>query len=131
MLSFRMPFRAVPCHIWLPTEGEPDEYNNAPLEYGDEPDIVTTACYSPGASSPETSDEITDGRPHGARVSMTFFLPKTVVANLREALIAVIPPDDAALAGVQFRVVGEPYSYPRMNTPGDYSWCVEGVTYLG
>ena len=131
LLSFRMPFKAVPCHIWLPTEGTADEYNNAPLTYAEKPDIETTACYSPGGSSPETSDEIEDGRPHGARVSMTFYLPKTVTGSLREALIAVVPPDDTALANVKFKVVGEPYSYSRANTPGDYSWCVEGVTFLG
>jgi hypothetical protein len=32
---------------------------------------------------------------------------------------------------MRFKVVGQPVSYQRENTPGDYSWCVEGVAYLG
>lgn len=62
---------------------------------------------------------------------MTFYLPKTVSADLRDALIACYPPDDAILSGKVFKVIGEPHSYPRANTPGDYSWCLEGVTHLG
>lgn len=131
MLSYPMPFRSVPCSIWLAHEGEPDDWHNVPIEYNTDPDVVTTCCYAPGTSKPETKDDIEDGRPYGAQVGMTFFLPKTVDADLRDALIACYPPDDATLSGRQFKVVGEPYSYPRMNTPGDYSWCIEGVAYLG
>lgn len=131
MLSFPMPFRSVPCAIWLAHEGEPDEWYNAPVTYATDPDIVTECVYTPGTSKPETADDIEDGRPHGARVGMTFYLPKTVDADLRDAVIACYPPDDQALHSKKFLVVGEPYSYPRMNVPGDYSWCVEGVAYLG
>lgn len=131
MLSFPMPFSSVPCGIWLAHHGEPDAYGNEPVEYGDCPDIKTSCVYAPGGSAPDTSNDIEDGRPHGAAVSMTFFLPKTVSANLRGALIACYPPDDRDLCGRRFKVVGEPFSYPRANTPGDYSWCVSGVTYLG
>lgn len=131
MLSYPMPFASVPCLIWLAVEGEPDAWNNRGIEYATEADIETTCVYTPGTSKPDTADDIEDGRPRGARATMTFFLPKTVVADLRDALISCQPPDDAALSGRRFKVVGEPYSYSRANTPGDYSWMVEGVEYLG
>lgn len=131
MLSFPNPFEAVPCSIWLPVQGDEDPWGNSPDEYADAPDIVTECCYAPGYARPETANDIEDGRPHGARVSMTFFLPKSVDADLRGALIACFPTDDAHLSGRRFKVVGTPYSYPRASTPGDYSWCVEGVDYLG
>ena len=28
-------------------------------------------------------------------------------------------------------VMGDPISYPRANTPGDYSWAVEAVSFDG
>ena len=131
MISVHMPFIPSPCFIWLPMASEADAYGNENVSYAEKPDITTVCCYTPGTSRPTTSDNIEDGRPHGASVAMTFFLPKTVDADLRGAIIAVAPSDDAALAARRFKVVGEPFSYPRANTPGDYSWCVEGVTYLG
>lgn len=131
MISFPMPFQAVPCAIWLPIDGGDDGYGNANTTYAEYPDIRTQCCYAPGTGVPETSNDIEDGRPHGVRIGMTFYLPKTLSANLRDALIACYPPDDAALSGRKFKIVGEPYSYPRANTPGDYSWCVSGVTFLG
>lgn len=131
MVSFPMPFQAVPCSIWLAIDGGEDSYGNRNVTYAEYPDIRTHCCYAPGTSRPDTSDDIEDGRPHGVRIGMTFYLPKTIDANLRDALIACYPPDDANLSGRQFKVVGEPYSYSRANTPGDYSWCVSGVTYLG
>lgn len=131
MLSIPMPFESVPCSIWLAHTAGRDAYGNEVVDYAEFPDLATRCVYAPGEASPDTENDIEDGRPHGARVSMTFFLPKTVVADLREALIACYPPDDEALYGRRFKVVGEPYSYPRANTPGDYSWRVSGVTYLG
>ena len=131
MISFPMPFPSVPCSIWLPIESSEDEYGNKNVSYHEQPDITTTCCYAPGNSKPDTSDDIEDGRPHGARAGMTFFLPKSLSANLRDALIACYPPDDPIISGRQYAVVGDPVSYPRAATPGDYSWCVEGVTYLG
>lgn len=131
MISFPMPFVAVPCSIWLATEGTADEWNNKAIEYATDPDIQTFCCYTPGTSRPDTSDDIEDGRPHGAKVEMTFYLPKALDADLRDALIACYPPDDTSISGKQFKIVGQPYSYSRANTPGDYSWAVEGVTYLG
>ena len=131
MPSFRMPFWAVPCSIWLPVKSGTDAFGNETINYAEEPDVITKCCYAPGSSRPETEDEFEDARPRGARVTMTFFLPKSVVADLRDARISCTPPDDPALASMVFDVVGEPYSYPRTNTPGDYSWCVEAVAYLG
>ena len=43
----------------------------------------------------------------------------------------VHPEDDAALSAMRFSVVGDPISYPRANTPGDYSWAVEAVVFDG
>lgn len=131
MLSFPMPFSRVPCAIWLAHCESRDAYGNEQVSYAEYPDLRTHCCYAPGSSKPNTADDIEDGRPHGARVSMTFYLPKTVDADLRDALIACYPPDDSTLSGSKFQIVGEPYSYPRSNVPGDYSWCVEGVAYLG
>lgn len=131
MLSFPMPFASVPCSIWLAREGEEDAWGNTPTEYAATADIQTTCCYTPGRVQPNTQNDIEDGRPHGAVVDMTFFLPKSVDADLRGALIACHPARDATLNGKRFKVVGNPYSYPRENTPGDYSWSVEAVAYLG
>lgn len=131
MPSFRMPFKPVACSIWLPTWSAEDDYGNQVPTYGEAADIDTYCCYAPGTSAPDTADDIEQGRPHGARVVVTFYLPKTVTGDLRGALIACYPADDQALSSVRFEVIGEPYSYPRDNTPGDYSWVVEAVRWLG
>lgn len=131
MTARRMPFHAVSCSIWLPTYGEKDAYGNQSVTYPEEPSVTTTCCYAPGYSQPNTADEIEQGHPHGDRVSYLFFLPKTVTADLRGARISCAPPDDAVLSGRLFDVVGEPTSYPRADTPGDYSWCVEAVAHDG
>lgn len=126
-----MPWAPVPCSIWLPTWGMRDAYGNENPTYATEPSITTTCCYAPGGSSPDTDDDFEDGRPHGTELRLTFFLPKTLDADLRSARIACHPEDDAALSGMQFDVVGDPRSYMRTATPGDYSWVVEGVATLG
>lgn len=126
-----MPFRSVPCSIWLPHATAEDPWGNVSYAYGTDPDITTTCCYAPGDRRPDTADDIEQGRPHGVTVRLTFFLPKTLDADLRGALIACHPTDDAFVSGRQFSVEGAPTSYSRANTPGDYSWAVEGVTHLG
>lgn len=131
MTARRMPFRSVPCAVWLPTYGERDAYGNRTVSYGEEADIVTTCCYAPGYSQPNTSDDIQQGRPHGDRVGVLFFLPKEFDADLRGARIACYPPDDQTIHSKLFDIVGEPTSYMRANTPGDYSWCVEAVAHDG
>ena len=126
-----MPFRAVPCSVWLARQSEPDAYNNTRPEYGDEPDLETTCCYAPGRYGPDTSDDIDEERPQGDRLEVTFFLPKSFEADLRGALVAVTAPESPWLSGRRFAVVGAPTSYMRDNTPGDYSWLVRGVEFLG
>lgn len=129
--DFLMPFPAVPCFIWLAHDSERDAYGNVTTEHTDEPDVKTTCLYSPGSSIPDTQNDIEDGRPTGVEVDMTFYLPKTLDADLRGALIACYPPDDSAISGRRFEVVGKPYSYPRQAVPGNYSWVVEAAEYLG
>lgn len=131
MLGRPMPWAPVPCSIWLPTWGPRDPYGNQNATYAEEPSIVTTCCYAPGFSKPDTYDDYDEDRPHGTETRLTFYLPKTLDADLRGARIACHPSDDASLAGRRFDVVGDPHSFPRANTPGDYSWCVEGVESLG
>lgn len=126
-----MPFPSVPCSIWLPTGGTEDAYGNVTYEYATKADIETTCCYAPGYARADTSDEFDNDHPHGDMVRVIFFLPKTVTADLRGARIECYPTDDTAMSGKQFCVVGDPKSYMRAATPGDYSWYVEGVAHLG
>lgn len=130
MLGRPMPFAAVPCSVWLPTQVE-DAYGNERPTYGDEPDLETTCCYAPGRYGPDTSDDIEEERPQGDRIEVTFFLPKGFEADLRGALIAATDPTNPWLSGRRFAVQGAPTSYMRANTPGDYSWYVRGVEFLG
>lgn len=131
MLSRRMPFKSVPCSIWLPQWGAEDDYGNRNPTYGTEPDIETRCCYAPGDRTQDTDDDIEDGRPYGDVLVVDFFLPKEVDADLRQAIIACHPANDSLMNGRTFRVVGQPLSYSRENTPGDYSWRVRGVEHLG
>lgn len=131
MMGRHMPFHAVPCSIWLPTYGAEDGYGNVYPTYAEDADVTTTCCYAPGYSRPTTSDKIEQGAPCADEVDMIFFLPKTVEADLRGALIQCYPSDDPVLASERYAVVGEPHSYPRADTPGDYSWYVEGVRFDG
>jgi hypothetical protein len=126
-----MPFLSVPCHIWLPQASEKDAWGNVAYTYSEDPDIVTTCCYAPGERRPETSDDIEQGRPHGTTARVAFFLPKSLHADLRGARIAAYQTDDAWMEGRTFDVEGAPTSYMRGNTPGDYSWWVEGVEHRG
>lgn len=127
MLSYPMPWPRVTCNIWLQKLAAEDEYGNQVPYHSDEPDIVTECCYAPGRAKPDTSDDIEQGRPWGDEVIMTFYLPKTLDADLRGALIQAVPSDDSTVASMRFSVVGNPTSYMRSATPGDMSWSVEGV----
>lgn len=126
-----MPWPRVPCRIWLPKLGDEDAYGNRVPTYDEQPDIETECCYAPGRSRPITSDDIEEGRPWGDQLTMTFYLPKTLQADLRGAQIQALPADDAAVASMRFSVVGNPTSYMRDATPGDMSWAVEGVRFDG
>lgn len=127
----RTPFPRVPCLIWLPKLGERDDYGNQPVTYSDAPDVMTQCSYAPGRYRPDTSDDHEDGRPHGTEDTVTFYLPKSLDADLRGALIQALPLDDQRLASLRFAVVGDPHSYMRDATPGDMSWSVEGVRFDG
>lgn len=125
MLFARMPFPRVPCSVWIPERGPRDAYGNENVTYSEDPDIVTECSYAPSASK----DDIEQDRPHGDVDRVIFYLPKTFDADLRDALISVTTTD--AMSGQRFRVVGDPHSYMRDATPGDMSWAVEGVRFLG
>lgn len=131
MLGTPMPFPRVPCQIWLPTFGERDPYGNEQVTYAEDPDIVMECCYAPGYATPDTRDRIEDGRPHEDEARVMFYLPKTLDADLRGALIRALPPNDASMASHRFSVVGDPHSFMREATPGDMSWCVVGVRFDG
>lgn len=126
-----MPFPSVPCSIWLPVTGAEDAYGNAAYTYSEKPDIETRCCYAPGYARADTSDEYDNEHPHGDMVRMIFFLPKEVTDDLRGARIECHPTNDPDMSGMTFDVVGDPHSYMRDATPGDYSWYVEGVAHLG
>ena len=123
--NFPMPFETCPCAIWYPKESSPDAYGNVAVSYGEVPDWRGECVYSPGASRVDTANDIEQGRPTGAQVKLTLYLKKSFSHSLRKARVALYPKDDAVLRGRVFEVVGEPFSYPRSNTPGDYSWAVE------
>lgn len=131
MLNYHMPWPRVPCRIWLPKLSTRDEYGNQTPYFDAAPDIETECCYAPGRSKPDTEDDIELGRPWGDQLAMTFYLPKTLQADLRGARIQALPPNDASVASMTFSVVGNPTSYMREATPGDMSWSVEGVRFDG
>lgn len=132
LANYRMPFKAVPCSIWLAHKSDTaDAYGNYPVSYGEHPDVETTCVYAPGNSMPNTASDVEGDRPHGTRDFMTFFLPKTLDADLKGAIIAAYPEDDDVVRGKRYIVQGAPTSYMRANTPGDYSWAVVGAEYLG
>ena len=131
MLSFPMPFPRVPCAIWEPIEGDPDAYGNTETIFMDEPTWQGMASYAPGGKTPETENDVTDGRPHGDEVTVTAYLPKTYQGNPRGGYFVLYPEDDAALYGRRWQVIGDPISYMRDATPGDFSWVIKGVESLG
>lgn len=126
MLRRRMPVHSVPCQIWLPRWGERDAYGNSRPTYPEQPDLVTECFTFQGGSRPETSDDIGVERPHGDVERRTFCLKKSFDADLRGAVVACPSVSDR-----RYAVEGVPASYPMDDTPGDYSWWVEGVARLG
>lgn len=133
MLSHPMPFDPAPCLVRVARQGAPDPYGNQAVEYRESADYATSCLYAPGWSTPNTADDLEEGRPHGDRVRLTVYLPKSFspTESLRDALLTIVPSDDPSMARHRWRVVGDPISYPRPNTPGDYSWAVEVVEHLG
>lgn len=131
MLSRRMPFPRVQCQIWLPHDGGRDAYGNEVVTWSEEPDVVTECSYAPGYRYADTDDDVEDWRPHGDVETMTFFMPKSLDAGLRGALVRALPPDDRHVAARRYMVVGDPHSYMRDATPGDMSWAVRAVRFDG
>lgn len=123
--NFLMPFETCPCAFWYPSESSPDAYGNTVVGYEEDPDWTGACVYHPGSSRADTSNDIEQGRPNGAEVKVTLYLRKDFDHSLRKARVALYPTDDAVLCGRVFEVIGEPFSYSRQNTPGDYSWAVE------
>ena len=130
--SFAMPFESVPCRIWLARESSEDVYGNKNVYYADDPDIVTECVYAPGWTENDgTASDIEEGRPYGVSSDVSFFLKKSVSADLRRAKIAAYPSDDATMYGREWLVLDYPMSKMRANTPGDYSWFVRAVAFDG
>lgn len=125
-VSFAMPFHSVEATFIPPTLGEQDDYGNQPITYDAANKVVTQACYA----LDETSDEITDGRPHADVLTLRLFLPKTFTADIRGARVTLAT-GDSVIDALTFAVEGVPISYDRDATPGDYSWSVKAVEYLG
>lgn len=126
-----MPFEPCPCAIYFPMYGDEDEYGNALPEYGPQSCWKGVALYSPGSNRAETADDHEQGRPNGAEAKLTVYLPKTFDRSLREAKVVLSPKDDAYVRGREWAVIGDPMSYMRANTPGDYSWAVEVGDWVG
>ena len=127
-----MPFAPVPCAVWCAQDGGTDSYGNQIIAYNSEPDWTGLCVYSPANSYyPRTREEIEEGRPHGDEVHMCFFLPKTFSLDIRGGIIAAYPDDDDRVRGRLWDVIGDPISFMRTNTPGDYSWFLEAGEHLG
>lgn len=127
-----MPFDTTLCKVWVAVDGGVDAYGNQVVTYNVEPDWEGQCVYAPAQSHfPDTRDDRDQTRPYGDEAKLTVFLPKTFSLNIRNGRIAVYPPDDPIVSGVVFDVIGAPYSFPRSNTPGDYSWMVIAGDRLG
>ena len=130
--SFPMPFDTTPCKVWCAQDGGVDAYGNRVVAFNENPDWEGECVYSPAWSGkPDTYDDRDQQRPNGDRVTLTVFLPKSFALDIRGGRIAVCPTDDPVLSAQVFDVVGQPFSFPRSNTPGDYSWAVEAGERLG
>ena len=121
-----MPFATTQCAIWRAYWDSKDAYGNDEVHYNPDPDWTGRCVYAPGHyHRTDTKDAVEEGRPYGDTVRFVVFLPKTLAIDIRHAALELYPDDDPVLWGHRFTVMGEPMSYPRANTPGDYSWCVE------
>ena len=93
--SFPMPFETVTCRVWLPVESVEDAYGNVNVSYSESPDWTGECVYSPSRTRYEqTSRDFEEGRPHGSRVTLTVYLPKSFSLPLHGAQLAVYPTDD-------------------------------------
>lgn len=126
IVSFSMPFPTVVATFIPPTFGESDAFGNPIAVYDPANKVETECCYAPD----DTSDEITDGRPHADELALRLYLPKTFSTDVRGAQVTLAT-GDPVLDALTFKVEGVPVSYHRDATPGDYSWFVKVVQTLG
>lgn len=124
--SFPMPFPTVKATFYPPSYGVADDYGNPAVSFDPLDKVETLACYSPA----NTADEFADGRPHAAELSLTLYLPKSFSADIRGAKVE-LETGDPVIDALSFMVEGVPISYDRAATPGDYSWAVQVVEYVG
>lgn len=130
--NFLMPWPTTTCRVWLAKTEERDAYGNEYVTYDDDPDWEGECLYWPGrARTLYGTDDIEEGRPYGADVRLTVYLPKTFAHNPRKARVAVYPDDDAVISGHVYTVIGEPMSAPRALVPGQYSWQIEAGDHVG
>ena len=88
--------------------------------------VEKLCCYA----RDETNDEITDGRPYADELSLRLYLPKTFSTDIRGAHVTLAT-GDPIVDALTFKVEGVPVSYDRAATPGDHSWVVRVVEFLG
>lgn len=98
--------------------GEADPYGNASRSFG-EPIIVKDVLIAPG----DPMGDIEDGRPDGAVVSYTLYVPKGVGASFRGARVEI--------GGEEFDVVGDPRSWPEELVRGKRNLVVKVARHEG
>lgn len=126
VVSFPMPFHSVTATFVPPTFGTADAYGNRLPVYDPTNKVETPCCYA----LDDTNDAIVDGRPHADELSLRLYLPKTFSTDIRGAHVTLAT-GDPIVDALTFKVEGVPVSYDRAATPGDYSWFVRVVEFLG
>ena len=116
----------VPITFWLPRQEGPDAYGNVNLAYSDDDTVTVEGLYAPE----DPADDIEEGRPHGAKVVMTLYLPKDFTVDVRGAKVR-LKTGDPVVDGLEYRVEGSPLSFMRALSPGGLSLVVRCSVYLG
>lgn len=98
--------------------GEKDPYGNSARSFGD-PVVVDDVLMAPG----DPEGEIEDGRPDGAVVSFTLYVPKGVDVSFRGARVEI--------DGEAFDVVGDPRAWPEELVRGKRNLVVKVARYEG
>lgn len=98
--------------------GDPDAFGNPVKDY-DEPVEVADVLIAPG--NPE--GDIEDGRPYGAVVSFTLYVPKGIDVEFRGAQVEI--------DGEVFEVLGDPRPYPPELVLGPRNLVVKLARYEG
>lgn len=98
--------------------GEKDPYGNAERSFGD-PVVIDDVLIAPG----DPEGEIEDGRPDGAVVSFTLYVPKGCEVSFRGARVEI--------AGESFDVVGDPRAWPEELVRGKRNLVVKVARHEG